>query len=668
MTELRAFVVRPFGTKGGVDFDFVHRELIGPVLAQCDIRGSTTEVIARAGNIRTDMFEQLLLADIVIADISIDNANVYYELGVRHSLRPRTTILIRARKDEVPFDLKTDRYLEYDADDPGGSRANLAEALRQSLISDNADSPVFLLLPALAPTDVERFRPVPAGFREEVTAAQRGKDVPMLAVLADEAAGFEWGLAGLRLVAEAQVRLGAWADAQSACEAIRDRRPEDPEANLLLGTIYDRLGDPTASMVALERVMGAGDLTDEQQAEALSLKGRNIKNLWIADWQDLHPDSRTAAALRSAHLESSRKAYDEAFLVDQNHWYSGINALALLIVTLTLAKREGDVWSAQFATEKEGKSALRGLEGERDELTAAVRRSLAAQSFRARGRPYDVWADLTQADLRLLTSDRSVYVATAYADVRARLAAEGGGMFPADSAAQQIRLYLKLGLFTEKARAALDALGASEDPPAPTPRARVMVFAGHRLDAPGRETARFPPESVDTAREMIRNAILTEKEIAGSRPIEGISGGASGADILFHETCAELGVPTTLLLAVPRDDFAAASVADAGPEWLQRFDDLVARLEVRVLSQSTELPSWLAQRQDYNIWQRNNRWMLHTALSRADTDVTLIVLWDGKGGNGPGGTEDMVNLANSRGVRIVHLAASRLTEPHDGNA
>lgn len=71
------------------------------------------------------MFERLALADIVIADISIHNANVYYELGIRHSLRPRTTVLIRSRASEVPFDLKTDRYLEYSAEDPVAARSRV---------------------------------------------------------------------------------------------------------------------------------------------------------------------------------------------------------------------------------------------------------------------------------------------------------------------------------------------------------------------------------------------------------------------------------------------------------------------------------------------------------------------------------------------------------------
>jgi len=64
---------------------------------------------------------------------------------------------------------------------------------------------------------------------------------------------------------------------------------------------------------------------------------------------------------------------------------------------------------------------------------------------------------------------------------------------------------------------------------------------------------------------MIRDAIAAEKQLAGSQPMEGIAGGASGGDILFHEISAELAIPTRLLLALPKEDFLA-EVLDAGPD------------------------------------------------------------------------------------------------------
>jgi hypothetical protein len=126
------FIVRPFGKKRvtmtegqsvEVDFDAIDQALIKPALAGNGLEGETTEVIAAAGNIRVDMFEMLITYDLVIADISIDNANVFYELGIRHGLRPKGTILLRFSTPgtDTPFDLKTDRYIAYDRNDPGAA-------------------------------------------------------------------------------------------------------------------------------------------------------------------------------------------------------------------------------------------------------------------------------------------------------------------------------------------------------------------------------------------------------------------------------------------------------------------------------------------------------------------------------------------------------------------
>ena len=79
----RAFIVRPFGVKEAIDFEAVERVLIQPAMAAAGVTGSTTANIAEAGNIREDMFRLLVTADLVIADLSIHNANVFY--GARAS-------------------------------------------------------------------------------------------------------------------------------------------------------------------------------------------------------------------------------------------------------------------------------------------------------------------------------------------------------------------------------------------------------------------------------------------------------------------------------------------------------------------------------------------------------------------------------------------------------
>src|SRR5690349_11503661 len=137
---MRAFIIRPFGRKqdgkgNEIDFDKVANELIGPALAAVGAEGRETLDIVKSGNIRVDMFRRLLTADLVVADLSIHNANVFYELGIRHALRDRSTFMLRCRADAFPFDLQTDRYLEYNKDDPAARLEDLIAALRRTLDS-----------------------------------------------------------------------------------------------------------------------------------------------------------------------------------------------------------------------------------------------------------------------------------------------------------------------------------------------------------------------------------------------------------------------------------------------------------------------------------------------------------------------------------------------------
>jgi hypothetical protein len=160
------------------------------------------------------------VADLVIADISIHNANVFYELGIRHALEPGRTFLLRAKstkdpkdrgpEDEVPFDLRTDRYLEYDSTQPAATRDLLIRALRQTVVNDEKpDSPVFQMLPDLIGQDRARFLPEPQTFREDVELAFKSNQLGLLELLAMEVKDFFWTSEGLRLTGRAQFDLGA---------------------------------------------------------------------------------------------------------------------------------------------------------------------------------------------------------------------------------------------------------------------------------------------------------------------------------------------------------------------------------------------------------------------------------------------------------------------------
>ena len=84
--KLHAFVAMPFGSKPGPDgqvinFNQVYDELIKPALEAAGLEVIRADEEERAGDIRTDMFQELLIADLVVADLTLPNPNVWYELG-----------------------------------------------------------------------------------------------------------------------------------------------------------------------------------------------------------------------------------------------------------------------------------------------------------------------------------------------------------------------------------------------------------------------------------------------------------------------------------------------------------------------------------------------------------------------------------------------------------
>ena len=528
---MHAFIVRPFGTKNGIDFDRVERQLIRPALDAAGFSGGTTGEFIQQGNIRTDMFEQLLIADLVIADISIHNANAFYELGIRHAFRDKRTFLIKSegkKGKEVPFDLKTDRYMPYDAANPAASVETLVSALNATWDSQKQDSPVFQLLPGLEPADPTKFLVVPLDLREEVERAEAEKKCGDLQLLSAEVDGFAWKTMGLRLIGNAQFRLRDWQGAKASWEAVRNYDDMDLEANTLLGTIYQRLGDLVRSDQALDRALQNRDVSSWDRAEIRALMARNAKTLWEQDWEATEGlEALQEAALTSPYLGRSFDLYRQGFVEDRNHFYSGLNALAMATIMQELAAAQADVWEDGFDSEAEAALKLQQLKELRSDLAAGIK--LALESKRtalAREDKTDIWAEISNADLTFLTSTRPNRVGRVY-----KKALAGAPDFARDAARSQLLLYQRLDILKDNTQAALENIPTEEHKEEtekiPEAALRVILFTGHRIDAEGRKSPRFPRDKEERAKTMIKEAVLNEKDKATGK-LFGISGGASG--------------------------------------------------------------------------------------------------------------------------------------------
>jgi hypothetical protein len=134
-----------------MDYDVIYEELIVPAIKAADMEPVRADREALGGVIHKPMFERILLSEYVLADLTGLNANVFYELGIRHAFRPFTTVNIYAKDSTLPFDTNSLRTLPYDPDNPEGDRikAVITQFLLAAKGDKLVDSPVFQLVSGL---------------------------------------------------------------------------------------------------------------------------------------------------------------------------------------------------------------------------------------------------------------------------------------------------------------------------------------------------------------------------------------------------------------------------------------------------------------------------------------------------------------------------------------
>lgn len=91
------FVLMPFGRKQDgtgkiIDFDAVYQQIISPAVVAAGLEPLRADEEQVGGTIHKPMYERLMLCEFAVADVTGANPNVYYELGIRHAIRPRSTV------------------------------------------------------------------------------------------------------------------------------------------------------------------------------------------------------------------------------------------------------------------------------------------------------------------------------------------------------------------------------------------------------------------------------------------------------------------------------------------------------------------------------------------------------------------------------------------------
>lgn len=184
------------------------------------------------------------------------------------------------------------------------------------------------------------------------------------------------------------------------------------------------------------------------------------------------------------------------------------------------------------------------------------------------------------------------------------------------------------------------------------PLRSVVLFSGHMIDDPSRGTRRFPPEKEPVAAAAIASTLTAIG--AGSRDL-AICGGACGGDLLFAE--AGLARDMRLEIYIPFDEptFLANSVDFAGGDWHDRYLAVKGKATLHIA------PDELGPLgEGENAYERNNQWMLDSAARFGSTNIAFICLWNGQGGDGPGGAQHLMEEARRKTSRIYWLDTRKL--------
>jgi tetratricopeptide (TPR) repeat protein len=342
MAKSVCFVLMPFGTKADssgrpIDFDRIYDTIFKPAVNATGLLPVRADEEQAQGFIHKLMYERLLLSEYAIADLTTLNANVYYELGVRHAARPSTTIMTMAGQAGLPFDVAGLRALPYALTPEGvpvdaqGASAALVEQLNSCIASTLVDSPIFQLIEGMQPPPIDRkrtdlFRERIAKLEEikdHLSAARAGEKIESIDSIAESLGDVSELEAGV--VIDLLLSYRAVKGYEKMLELAKGMNPElskTAAVRELVGFAQNRIGQSREAEETLQRVIDARG----PSSEVNGLLGRVYKDRWK---KALKAGDTFVA---DTCLTNAIDTYLEGFETDWRDPYPGVNAVTLMEV------------------------------------------------------------------------------------------------------------------------------------------------------------------------------------------------------------------------------------------------------------------------------------------------------------------------------------------------
>ncbi len=347
------FVLMPFGKKmdaaGRVtNFDSVYAKIIAPAVERSGLEPIRADEEKIGGTIHKPMFERLMLCHYAVADITGANPNVFYELGIRHAMRPRSTVIVFAEGTVLPFDIALVRGLAYKTDGAGEpvdaetTLAQIASQLEAARGNPHDDSPIFQLVEGVPRWDVDHSKT--DIFRKAVDYSKRYKDRLRAAV--------KEGADSVKKVAD-DPALANLLEVESGVVVDLFLSLRDVKAHAAMIELYNRMPPPLqrAKMMReqlgfalnregrfeeAEKVLGEVIAEFGASSETNGLLGRIYKDRWDLAKKEGLPEAR-------ALLKNAVDTYLAGFEADWRDAYPGINAVTLMEMMPKADPRQAEI-------------------------------------------------------------------------------------------------------------------------------------------------------------------------------------------------------------------------------------------------------------------------------------------------------------------------------------
>jgi MAP3K TRAFs-binding domain len=340
------FVVMGYGKKTDFkqnktfDLDKSYKAIIKPAAEAAGYTCERADEIQHAGVIDVPMYDRLLTADLVIADVSTANINAFFELGVRYALRPQTTIVIAEQNFDLGFDMGHVVVRRYEHLGPGidydeveRMTTELTDACKSIPQSGQIDSPVYTFLSDLAaPSRGARVGAAAAAVATlaEQEIAERAEKAVAKATTKDDRAALQRPLAALMQAAGDARERGDFKSMRDVLRGIRTVQLDklDPFViqQLALATYKSKDPDEKRALLDARDVLQPLDPRASSDPETLGL--------WGAIHKRLYETKEFERSFRLDALSASVSAYEKGFFLKNDH-YNGINFAYLLNVRAT---------------------------------------------------------------------------------------------------------------------------------------------------------------------------------------------------------------------------------------------------------------------------------------------------------------------------------------------